>query len=246
MCCGERMQVSLSVDCLLLLSRGLSLHLIMTLLDCNYQVAAKNKTAKSIEWKVPGIMGGNNVPGWEDQQGSIIRRIVLWLFNTPIQHVDTRLPQKLTEEMPALLVKCNKAYHWAVEFVGARSIWDRGVLPTYFHTSKEEMAETVNSMRGFLASDMVVLDPTYYCPLGDMRTAWSKFVQERNLGKSRWGKDLYHGPLLAKHCSVVTESRRYPRYGTATKTKRQYVVGLDLATNIQDDENDENLDPNMQ
>lgn len=206
----------------------------------------KNKTAESVQWKVPGIMGGNNVPGWEDQQGSIIRRIVLWRFDIPVERADTQMPEKLQKELPALILKCNKAYRQQVQRVGDRSIWDNGVLPTYFHKTKEEMAETVNSMRGFLASDVVTYGADFYCPLPDIRAAWKKWMTERNIPLPRWHTDLYTGPLHMKRCRIDTTPRVYPRQGHSSRRKGQFVVGLDLTANVQDDDPDEeNQDPNF-
>ena len=45
-------------------------------------VAVKNKTAVSIEWKVPGVLGGNEVPRWKDNSGSVLRRILAWNFSS--------------------------------------------------------------------------------------------------------------------------------------------------------------------
>lgn len=209
------------------------------------QVATKNKTAQSVDWKVPGIMGGNTVPGWEDQQGSIVRRIVLWLFNTPVDTVDTTLSTRLLLEMPALLLKANKAYLEAVARVGTRSIWHPGVLPLYFHKTREEMAEMTNTMRGFLASEAVVYDAEVYCPLTDVRAAWKRWVQDRNIPMPRWVPDTYEAPLKARGLRIANESRVYPRTSCGIKGRRQFVVGMDVRANMEQ-ENDENADPNHQ
>lgn len=207
------------------------------------QVATKNKTAKSVEWRVPGIMGGNTVPGWEDQQGSIVRRVVLWLYNTQVREVDTTLPARLKEEMPTILLKANRAYLWAVGHVGSRSIWS--VLPEYFLKTREQMAEATNSMRGFLGSEAVTYDPDAYCPLNEVRAAWKKWALEQNISPiPKWVPDVYMAPLEARGCRVGSELLAYPRFGCGSRSRRLYVRGLDLAANVQ--EHDENADPNIQ
>ncbi len=55
----------------------------------------KNKITKNIEnWVVPGIMAGNEVFGYTDAAGSIVRRIVLFMFKRKIkkEHSDPLLP----------------------------------------------------------------------------------------------------------------------------------------------------------
>jgi len=195
-------------------------------------VAKKNKTATGLKWKVPGIMGGNAVPGWEDQQGSIVRRIVLFLFTKAVTNVDTLIPAKLLDEMPALLLKCNKAYLQAVREVQSRSIWS--VLPQYFHTTRDEMAQVVNSMRGFLASDAVQLGTDLFCPISTVRGEWAKFIADLNIRpKPTWNSDLYTGPMESKGLSVVTQNRTY----RGSRKKQLYVLGMDVTINMGADEN---------
>ena len=212
-------------------------------------VAKKHKTACGVKWRVPGIMGGNAVPGWEDQQGSIIRRIALFNFLRPIENVDTSLPSKLLTEMPSLLVKCNRAYLCALDHVGSRSIWSRGVLPDYFHKTRQDMAQIVNSMKGFLASDAVRFGPqtVVYCPLSEIQSAWGKWVTEMNITpRPKWSVDLYTGPLEAQGLAIAKNvSKVYPRLRHGSRTKTKFVLGIDLASEFPDDgEDEENQDPN--
>ena len=44
-------------------------------------IAVKCETAKNFVWKVPGILGGNEVPQWKDKSGSILatsRYVSFW------------------------------------------------------------------------------------------------------------------------------------------------------------------------
>lgn len=199
-------------------------------------------------------MGGNAVPGWEDQQGSIVRRIVLFNFVKAVENVDTTIPDKLTAEMPCLLVKCNRAYLQAVREVGTRSIWARNVLPQYFHTTKDEMSQIVNSMRGFLGSrDLVKTSPDLYCPLVEVKAAYFEFVRDHNIRPvPRWTTDLYRGPIQAKGLRLRTMTKEYPQQSGVRK-RGDFVVGMDLVRNMKDtgededdqeDEDRENRDPN--
>lgn len=185
-------------------------------------------------------MGGNAVPGWEDQQGSIVRRIVLFLFSRPLQNVDTTIPIKLKAELPSLLVKCNRAYLEAVQFVGERSIWRTGILPPYFHATQEEMAQIVNSMRGFLASEAVSYGAELYCPLSELQAAYSTYIKDHNISpRPAWRPDLYKGPLEAKGLHLQTVSKEYPR-GSGQRKRSKFVLGIDLAADF----DDENTEPN--
>ena len=59
----------------------------------------------SIEWKTPCAFAGNDMPGWTDAGGSIIRRIVCFPFRQPVQTADAKLQGRLNK-VPLLLVKC--------------------------------------------------------------------------------------------------------------------------------------------
>ena len=200
------------------------------------QVAKKHKTATGVKWRVPGMMGGNAVPGWEDQQGSIVRRIVLFLFLKAVENVDTSIPMKLTVELPALLVKCNRAYLEAVEEVGQRSIWQRGILPSYFHSTREEMAQIVNSMRGFMATEVCHIGDHLYCPERELQKAFYDYIKDHNITpRPVWRPDLYKGPLESKGLRIQTCVREYPR-GSGNRCRLKFVLGIDV---VGDDEGDE-------
>ena len=56
-------------------------------------VPEKYKTAKAYDWSVPGIMAGNRTPEYEDNQGSISRRLIVFIFNKTVEKGDTQLPK---------------------------------------------------------------------------------------------------------------------------------------------------------
>lgn len=110
----------------------------------------KNQTAADFQWKVPGILGGNEVPGWVDNSGSIARRVAIFDFAkaVPKHKTDTRLAQKIQDEMAAILMKCTRAYHEAVAKVGQDSVWQH--LPKYFEERQTELRVACNSLEHFI------------------------------------------------------------------------------------------------
>ena len=71
-------------------------------------VATKYKLPKVVEWPVPGILAGNEVPSFVDNAGSIVRRVLLFDFSRKVRDGDMDLALKLEKEMAALLLKCNR------------------------------------------------------------------------------------------------------------------------------------------
>jgi phage/plasmid-associated DNA primase len=101
-------------------------------------VAVKNKTAVSIEWNVPGVLGGNEVPNWKDNSGSVLRRILPWNFSKQVRDADPQLDEKLNRELPIILLKCVKAYLDYSNKYRDKDIWN--VVPEYFKKIQKQVA----------------------------------------------------------------------------------------------------------
>jgi hypothetical protein len=103
-------------------------------------VAIKNQTARTVQWKLPGMLCGNEIPSWVDSQGSIARRLMIVNFRYTISNKDSRpdlLQEILKTEMAALIVKCNTAYRYAAARHAKEDIWK--VLPKYFADERLHM-----------------------------------------------------------------------------------------------------------
>jgi NOL1/NOP2/fmu family ribosome biogenesis protein len=96
-------------------------------------VAQKNQMARQVTWTAPGLLCGNESPGWIDAQGSIARRMAIITFGYSLQERDVvpdLLKRILCKELPALIMKCNQAYLGTCETSRQDDIWK--VLPPYF------------------------------------------------------------------------------------------------------------------
>ena len=190
------------------------------------QISAKHKKAFTVEWTTPGIMAGNEVPQFTDNAGSVQRRFLVFSFDKAVVNGDMRLADKLATELPALLVKCNRAYLEAAARWGGKNIWT--VLPIYFHNTRDELAQAVNSIEAFLVSTDVVLDPDKHCPYKEFRDAWKSF--SINNGYNQHNKpvtlNIFRTPFDKFGLRMVTETREYR--GTV-KNNVQWVVGMDVS-----------------
>lgn len=196
------------------------------------QVNVKHKKAFATTWTVPGALAGNEVPAWADNSGSVQRRVLLWEFAKGVTNGDMKLGEKLQKEMPLILQKCNKAY---LEMAGKHShvnIWT--VLPAYFMETRNQLAQSVNSVEAFLASTEVVHGPDLYCPMEDFRNALKSFEMSNNYKSKKYDTDFFRGPFAKYNLAVVRCKKAYRGHN---KT-RDYLVGLDL-NNMRNDEDDE-------
>ena len=187
-------------------------------------IARKHEKAKSVEWRTPGILGGNEVPNWKDNSGSVLRRILTWNFGKQVQEADTNLDEKLDEELPIILLKCVKAYlEYSQSEMGEQDIWN--VVPKYFKKIQTQVAMVTNSLQNFLASEKLRFGPDLCIPQKLFVQSFNQHCQENNLGRFKFNPDFYAGPFSAKKLEVRTETRMHE--GTPY-SKHPFIFGVDL------------------
>lgn len=208
-------------------------------------VALKFKTAENVEWNVPGVLAGNEPPGYVDNAGSMSRRLVVAKFSKKVKKdkLDTQLGKKLQQEIPYILLKSNRAYHEAIKSYGSKDIWPH--LPKYFRKQQQSMAEDTNSLTSFLGSGKVVFNSSYYCLEKTFKQELQQYCQENNLKNKSWNSTFYDGPLhdaalrYGTHIEIVRQQRkRYPR-PNGDKKHGTFILGLDIMLD-QDSDSDDN------
>jgi hypothetical protein len=196
------------------------------------QINQKFKNAFAKTWDVPGVLAGNEVPGWADNSGSVQRRVLLFEFIRAVLNGDMKLGDKLADEMAAILVKANRAYLEAASKYGHVNIWT--VLPQYFKNTRDQLAQSVNSVEAFLASSEVLLGADLLCPMDDFKAALKTFESVHNHKSKRYDTDFFRGPFNKLGLSVEKCKRAY----RGTNRTREYVFGCDLNNQAKDDDND--------
>ena len=192
------------------------------------QVAVKFREAQSVQWTVPGILAGNQIPGWTDNSGSINRRLLMFEFPNTVTNGDMCLGEKLQKELGAILIKSNRCYLKAVQMYKHRNIWT--VLPQSLLDAKNELSENVNSIVNFLRSGELDFDKTYYIPYERFAQAYDDYVKRLGLVRIPLLKDNFNGPLMSCCCMIERKKtlRMYPR-GSTISLQTRFVVGCDLA-----------------
>jgi hypothetical protein len=177
-------------------------------------VAVKNKTAVSIEWNVPGVLGGNEVPNWKDNSGSVLRRILPWNFAKQVRDADPQLDEKLNRELPIILLKCVKAYLEYSNKYRDKDIWN--VVPEYFKKIQKQVAMVASTLHNFLESTNIIYGKELFVPQKLFVQVFNQHCQANNLGKHKFNQDFYAGPFSSRDIEVRDEvvnykGRTYPR-----------------------------------
>ena len=170
-------------------------------------VAVKHSASRSINWVIPGMMAGNEVPDFIDNSGSIQRRIVTVRFDKKVSEGDLKLIHKLRGEMGNIIAKCNRMYLKTAEQHGNTTIWN--VLPDYFKVTQRELAASTNPFVHLLCSEKITWKEDAYIPESVLKQLYNAHCMENNYKRQRWNRELYIGPCQQFHIKVEKDTLSY-------------------------------------
>lgn len=188
-------------------------------------LAIKHEKAKSMRWTTPGCMAGNELPDYKDASGSILRRLLVFNFPKQVKDNDTdpQLDDKLERELPAILLKCVRAYLDYGQRYANRDAW--AVVPKYFKEIQKQVAMVTSSLTNFLESSLVIRDKDLFVPQSLFVQAFTQHCAQSNLGKPKFNPDFYAGPFSSYGIEVREEAVSYK--GRAYR-KAPVIYGLDV------------------
>ena len=143
------------------------------------------------------------------------------------------LDDKLDNEMPAIMLKCIKAYLEYAQKYSDKDIWN--VVPPYFKVVQEQVAMITNSLQNFLASGKIVYGEDKCCPQKLFQHLFNNHCTENNLGKCKFNPDFYMGPFSSRGLEVRLATRTY---ANVNYTNLPFVFGLDINEDIVQFSND--------
>jgi hypothetical protein len=171
-------------------------------------------------------MAGNELPDYRDASGSILRRLLVFDFPKQVKDHDTdpHLNNKLMKEIPAILLKCVRAYIEYGQKYADRDAW--AVVPAYFKKIQKQVAMVTSSLTNFLESSSVDRGQNLFVPQVVFTPAYTLHcTQTLNLGKPRFNPDAYAGPFSSYGIEVREEAVTYK--GRAYR-KQPVFYGVDV------------------
>ena len=157
------------------------------------QIARKGKSAVTTQWDVPGILAGNETPGFSDNSGSILRRLMIFKFARQVDKGDARLGEKLAEEIDVIIQKCTRAYSEAVRMYSSELIWN--VVPKEFHAWRKEIEGQLHTLVGFMESPKIKYGEGKMMPLTIFRERYRHYCASLGIKARPWKIELYEGPF---------------------------------------------------
>lgn len=183
----------------------------------------KCKSSRFENWKIPGVMAGNESPDFIDNSGSIQRRMASIKFNNKVKEGDLLLGKKLQQEMGYIIKKCNKFYlEYALRF-GRKNIWT--VLPDYFSNTRAEIAQSTNALIHFLCSGKMEINPEKYIPEKVFVQLFNQHCIDSNYKKCRFNQDFYTGPFSQYNIKVEKAVKR--KY-LGRMSQSTFYIGVDV------------------
>jgi len=192
-------------------------------------IAVKHEKARSFEWNVPGILGGNEVPNWNDTSGSIIRRVLTADFTKQVRDADPTLDSKLESEIPAILQKCVRAYLEFAQSWPEKDIWK--IVPRYFENVQHQIRSACSPLEMFLAEPCIEFNPNKKCPLKFFKKKYAEFHGVLNKSLNQ---DIWAGPFGSRDVKVsrITEPVKYQSCDDTMPVMEQsgteFIFGIDI------------------
>lgn len=187
----------------------------------------KFKQSEVIDWKAPGILGGNENPDFIDNSGSIKRRIIVTRFDKKVTKSDTRLGQKLKKELPNIIKQCNMYYQdYARKYCNedCSDIWSQ--LPKYFIETQQLMNEATNSLANFMNSGELKFGPEEYIPESMFKKLYNDHCKVNNIKAGRWNPDFYLSHF--NQYNIEIEQKATKEYRGTIRRKETFYLGVDI------------------
>ena len=196
-------------------------------------VNIKHQKSERVEWTAPGMLGGNENPGFVDNASSIQRRVVVTRFDKKVMDGDPTLARKLENEIGCIIKQCNMYYLHYVNQYKNKDIWTW--IPDYFLQTQKMMAAASNALHAFLDSDILVFDASEYIPMDEFFKLFNLYCQENNFTKPKLNVDFYRSPFNKYKIEVVEKcSKQYPQGVGKMYKNVNFLIGV----NINNDDSD--------
>lgn len=207
------------------------------------------KPSVTVQWKVPGILAGNEPAGWVDNSGSISRRIIMAFFEHRVDpsKSNPRLKEQIRTEMPEFLYKCCIAYLSAVAEFGDKDLWGtftnadgerQSILPPFFHDGKKKLQAMTHPLENFLrSSDAIKTGPEAKdgMPWEAFKVLANAWMLDNNAGKSmKWDEDKFKTVFENYKIKKIALSRQREYDGKMYDARSQWLVGVTEARFLRD------------
>ena len=157
-------------------------------------IPRKGKIAVSKQWDSHMLWAANELPDYNDNSGSIQRRMVITQFDKPVDKndSDTNLEAKIKLEIPFILTKLIRAYQYYLNRYKSQNFWN--FCPVYFEDQRDLLAFDRNPIYSFLTSREIEYGQNYYTEFNELSKRFLSFIKQTS-GNGKMSADNIKSPL---------------------------------------------------
>ncbi len=163
-------------------------------------IVRKYKQPLTVVWSIHGGLAGNKLPNWQDNGGSLTRRVIVIEFLRRVAESDPHLFDKCCMRIDRFLKIVVSAYHDYVERYGGKSIKD--CMPDKFLKSEKKALVELNVLGQFLSDTCDVVEfkesPNNFTTQADMLAVFQDFCRKQSIKPPKFVYTFYSG-IFAKN-----------------------------------------------
>ena len=200
-------------------------------------------------WPTHIIAAENEFPqNWKDVGNRIGRRTVAFLYNRRVADKDVRtkeIPENLEEELPAIIVKCVRAYHWYANRYGNFSAESKGwkvFCPRYFIETNAVVASFSNHLRTyFMESGRITFSTTLMLSEEDFYNDYREYCRSRGISSAITTKAMSYSSVLQEindthHLHLEYRKETEQEYEGQVHWNMPFFFGLGLTSRLSEEE----------
>lgn len=171
------------------------LHSMITGPPEKVQVRRKCKTAITVEWKPPILVGTNVFVKYEGSRGAMERRMAVFPFDRVVQKGDTELPRRLNKNRMRFLVLINVMYKSLFREFHGCTLWDektdhdpaKRIVGQRMYEAHEEARKDLDIMFKFLTECQVLeRDPSYHMEKSMFVNLFTEWKNDSGYRSNHW------------------------------------------------------------
>lgn len=188
-------------------------------------VAQKFKNPLFVDWRVPGMIAGNQAGPYQDTGGSIPRRMVIVEFMNLVTEEDHTIKQRIRQEMPNIIKKANMMYRMITSMFQGQGIWN--LLPAYFRQTRKNFRTEVSPPHAFMESGMIVCGPGLWLKYDDFHSRYQEYCKSKNLRRTEFTREQRE-PLFREYNLVLEENNIRPITANGDMQQASFIVNCCL------------------
>lgn len=188
-------------------------------------VARKFQPALFVNWRVPGMIAGNQAGPYQDTGGSIARRMVIVEFMNLVSEEDHTLRGRIEREMPNIIKKADMMYRMITSQFNTQGIWN--LLPSYFRRTRKNFRSEVSPPHAFMESGIVVCGPGLWMRYDDFHSRFLEYCKSKNLGRATFTREQRE-PLFKEYGLFFEENSMRPVNANLDMEQASFILNCCL------------------